>query len=84
MYVPFFLLFFFSCIAIEAGEASDEEEDRIKRVVNFPIHAFSDLTTLAKLFECRFGLDPSSNAPTSLIPSIFLLFTFFFIFTIMF
>lgn len=34
------LLFLLFLVAIEVGEVSDEEENRIKTVVNFPIHTY--------------------------------------------
>lgn len=49
----------------------EEEEERIKKVMNFPIHAFQDLTTPARLFQCGFDLDPAGNASTPLL-SLFL------------
>lgn len=47
-HLPFSFIYIY--IVFEAGEAFDEEEDHIKRVVNFSIHTFSDLAMPARLF----------------------------------
>lgn len=55
----FDLVIIFYFLANEADEVLDEEA-RIKEVINYPIHAYLDLVTPARLHQCGFGPDPDN------------------------